>query len=225
LFYYNWTRHPFSIPFYNKNNLNPSPDAPNGTGGVNLIDLNSAAVQADATLGTGNPAADIQVISTATSANPDVIKAGTGGYTLTLNMWLKDPADPANNGQPTGQVSFTGAIKSTGDTTGLAANIGNDILSVTDMTGTHAGQNFGQVQVGNVLFTVSYSGFAEPGGTNNASFGPISFHINGSASVDGGKPPSAPEPSSMLLGCLGLSFVGGVVYRARRRKALALKAA
>ena len=36
---------------------------------------------------------------------------------------------------------------------------------------------------------------------------------------------TAPEPSSMVLGCLGLTFLGGVVFRARRRKAELLKAA
>ena len=35
----------------------------------------------------------------------------------------------------------------------------------------------------------------------------------------------SPEPSSMVLGCLGLVVVGGVVVRARRRNAGLLKAA
>jgi hypothetical protein len=221
LFYYNWSRNPFSIPFVQKNNTSMA-----GTGGVNLIDLNSKAVQGDATLGTGNPAADVQVISTATAANPDVIAPGGGKYTLTLQVWLKDPANSANNGQPTAKIVFQGQLSSTGGTTAASANIANAIIGATDMHGSHAGQNFGQVQVGNVLFTVTYTGFAEPGGTNDQSFGAISFHITSGAGVTGGKPPpSSPEPSSMVLGCLGLSFVGGVVWRARRRKALALKAA
>jgi len=220
LFYYNWTRNPFSIPFVQKNDNSVA-----GTGGVNLIDLNSQAILADGTLGTGNPAADIQVISTADASNPDVIKAGTGNYTLTLKLFLKDPGDPANSGQPLGTVTFAGQLFSTGDTTAIAANINNNILSTTDDTGLHAGQTFGDVTVDGVQFHVNYTGFAEPGGTNNSSFGAVSFHINAGPAVDGGKPPSAPEPSSMLLGCLGLSFVGGVVWRARRRKALALKAA
>ena len=216
MFWYNWSRNPFSIGFVQQNDQTKA-----GTGGVNLIDLNSKAVQADATLGTGNPAADIQVISTADATNPDVIKTGGGQYTLTLQIWAKDPSNPANNGQPVGTVSFAGQLFSTGGTTALAANLGNHILSSTDSTGTHLGQTFATVTVGGEQYTITYSGFAEPGNSNDQTFGAISFHISGAPAISGGK---TPEPSGMVLGCLGLTVLGGVVWRARRRKLAALRA-
>jgi MYXO-CTERM domain-containing protein len=215
MFWYNWSRNPFSIPFVQQNNQNNA-----GTGGVNLIDLNSKAIEADATIGTGNPAADIQVISTADASNPDVIKTGGGQYTLTLQIWAKDPSVAANNGQPVGSIQFAGQLFSTGGTTALSANLGNKILSAKDALGFHDGQTFGTVTVGNEQFTVTYSGFAEPGNSNDQTFGAISFHIAGVPAVTG----KSPEPSGMVLGFLGLGVLGGVVWRARRRKLAALRA-
>jgi hypothetical protein len=55
--------------------------------------------------------------------------------------------------------------------------------------------------------------------------GSLSFHISFVPAIVGGGGNLSPEPSSMVLGCLGLSFLGGVVLRARRRKAELLKAA
>jgi hypothetical protein len=212
-YFYNWQRTPFALPTAQQaDNTLP------GTGGVNLIDLNSAAVKAEGD--TGNPAADVQVISTATSGNKDVFTAsGTtnGKYTLTLTLYAQDPV--ANPGTATGTVSFAGQLS--GNVTALSSNLFNNILSSTDAGGTHAGQNWAQVQVGSNLFTITYSGFAEPGPSNEKSYGAISFHISVAPAITG----KAPEPTSMVLGFLGLSCLGGVAWRARRRKAEALKAA
>ncbi len=217
MFWYNWTRNPFSIAFVQQNNQGLP-----GTGGVNLIDLNSKAVEADATIGTGNPAADIQVISTADQTNPDVIPTGGGKYTLTLTIQNNVVVGGVDTPGPlSGSVSFQGQLFSTGGTTGLAANLGNHILSSTDATGTHVGQTFATLNLAGVQYTISYSGFAEPGDSNDQTFGAISFHISSSPSIVGGQ---SPEPSSMVLGCLGLTLLGGVVWRARRRKLIALKA-
>ena len=216
MFWYNWTRNPFSIGFVQQNTPSQA-----GTGGVNLIDLNSKAVEADATLGTGNPAADIQVISTADSKNPDVIPTGGGKYTLTLTVQNNVVVNGVDTPGPlTGSVSFQGQLFSTGGTTATAANLGNHILSSTDSTGTHVGQTFATLVVGGEQYTITYSGFAEPGNSNDQTFGAISFHISGAPGVNS----KSPEPSGMVLGFLGLTVLGGVVWRARRRKLVALKA-
>lgn len=212
-YFYNWSRSPFSLPTAQQNN-----NALPGTGGVNLIDLNTNAVKAEGD--TGNPAADVQVISSATSANKDVFTASgatNGKYTLTLTLWAQDPI--LHPGTASKTVSFAGQL--TGNVTALSSNLGNNILSSTDGTGTHAGQTFAQVQVGNELFTITYSGFAEPGPSTEHSYGAISFHISVAPAVNG----KAPEPTSMVLGFLGLSCLGGVAWRARRRKVNALKVA
>lgn len=208
-YFYNWNRSPFSLP-----TAQQADNTQAGTGGVNLIDLNTNAVQAEGD--TGNPAADVQVISSATSANKDVFTASgatNGKYTLTLTLWAQDPV--LHPSTPSGTVSFAGQLS--GNVTALSSNLFNSILSSTDGTGTHAGQTWAQVQVGDKLFTITYSGFAEPGPSTEHSYGAISFHISVAPATDGGK---APEPTSMVLGFLGLSCLGGVAWRARRRNAL-----
>jgi hypothetical protein len=212
-YFYNWTRTPFALPTAQQTN-----NALPGTGGINLIDLNSAAVQAEGD--TGNPAADVQVISTATSANKDVLTASgasNGKYTLTLTLYAQDPV--LHPGTASGTVSFGGQLS--GNVTALSSNLFNSILSSTDGTGTHAGQTFAQVQVGSSLFTITYSGFAEPGPSDEHSYGAISFHISVAPAISS----KSPEPTSMVLGFLGLSCLGGVAWRARRRKVEALKVA
>jgi hypothetical protein len=210
-FWYNWTRNPISIGTVQQANPGQA-----GTGGINLLDLNSNAIQAEGE--TGTPAADVQVISSATSANKDMIAVGGGKYTLTLTLSDQNPASNAP-GTHTGIVSFTGQLQ--GNVTADSSNLTNTILGSTDAGGTHAGQNWAQVQVGDTLYTVTYSGFAEPGPSNEHTFGAISFHITQAPATSGGK---SPEPTSLVLGCLGLTCLGGVVWRARRRKAAALKA-
>jgi hypothetical protein len=219
---YNWNDTPSQI-----STVPQFPQLPGqaGTGGVNLVDLNTHAVQADATIGTGNPAVDIQSISSAqakSSAWPqgmDVIPGTGGHYTLTLTIYAKDPSKFPGTASAT--VSFNGQLQ--GSLTALSSNLTNTILSSKDSNGTvHVGGQAATAMLGNIPITVSYSGFAEPGNTVDQSFGAISFKIKaGGGTVVGGQ---NPEPSSMILGCLGLSFVGGVVWRARRRKLAALKA-
>jgi hypothetical protein len=213
-YFYNWNRAPVSLPTAQQTN-----NALPGTGGINLIDLNSTAVQAQGN--TGNPATDVQVISSATSVNKDVLTASgasNGKYTLTLTLYAQDPV--LHPGTASGTVSFAGQLQ--GNVTALSSNLTNSILSSTDGAGTHTGQNWAQVQVGNELFTITYSGFAEPGPSTEHSYGAISFHIGVAPAISGG---GAPEPTSMVLGFLGLSCLGGVAWRARRRKVEALKAA
>ena len=211
IYWYNWVRNPVSISTVQELHPNQA-----GTGGINLLDLNSNPVQAQDA--TGNPAADIQVISSASNANKDMVAVGGGHYTLSLTLYDQDPSKNLP-GTHSGVVSFAGQLQ--GTVTALSSNLTNAILSSTDAGGTHAGQNWAQVQVGNSLFTITYSGFAEPGPSGEHSFGAISFHITQAPATSGGK---SPEPSSVVLGCLGLTCLGGVVWRARRRKAAALKA-
>jgi hypothetical protein len=211
IYFYNWDTQPNVLPTVQQNNPGQA-----GTGHVNLIDLNQSAVQAEG--GTGNPAANVQVISTATAANKDMIAATGGHYTLTLTLYAQDPV--LHPGTAKGIVSFAGQLQ--GKVTALSSNLFNNIISSTDGGGTHLGQTSAQVQVGNELFTISYTGFAEPGPATEHSFGAISFHISVAPAINGG---GAPEPSSMVLGFLGLSCLGGIVWRARRRKVETLQAA
>ncbi len=197
---YNWSASPIAIAA--------------GTGGVTLTDENAVTT----TLPTDTAATNITVFSAAPTASPDVIPTPAGGSNYTLSVTLTD-----NGGTGTGTVTFTGLLL--GQLTHDSSNLTNSITGSTDDSGTHAGQTFGSVTFDGEKYTVSYNGFAAPGPEAQHNVGSISFHISFVPAIGGGGNGQAPEPSSMVLGCLGLSFLGGVVLRARRRKAGLLKAA
>jgi hypothetical protein len=193
---YNWSASPIAIAA--------------GTGGVTLTDENAVTT----TLPTDTAATNITVFSAAPSTLPDIIPTPASGSNYTLSVTLTD-----SDGNGAGTVSFTGLLL--GQLTHDSSNLTNAITGSTDDTGAHPGQTFGSVTFDGNKYTVSYNGFAAPGLEAQHNVGSISFHISFAVREDGG---TAPEPSSMELGYLGLSFLGGVVLRARRRKAGLLKA-
>jgi hypothetical protein len=195
---YNWSASPIAIGA--------------GTGGVTLTDENAVTT----TLPTDTAATNITVFSAAPSTSPDVIPTPAGGHNYSLAVTLTD-----NGGTDTRTISFTGLLL--GQLTHDSSNLTNTITSSTDDSGTHLGANSGSVTFDGTKYTVSYNGFAAPGPEAQHNVGSISFHITFQPAEGGGG--TAPEPSSMVLGCLGLSFLGGVVLRARRRKAGLLKVA
>jgi hypothetical protein len=194
---YNWAASPIAIAA--------------GTGGVTLTDETAVTTTHE----TDTAATNITVFSAAPDATPDSIPVPASGHNYSLSVTLTD-----SNGTGTGTVSFTGLML--GQLTHDSSNLTNIITSATDDTGTHAGLTFGSTTFDGTKYTVSYSGFAAPGPEAQHNVGSISFHISFAPVTGGG---DAPEPTSMVLGCLGLSFLGGVVFRARRRKAELLKAA
>jgi len=199
---YNWAANPVGITA--------------GNGGVTLT--NEAAVTTN--IATDTAATNVTVFSAAPSNAPDVIATPGAGSNYTLAVTVSD----GNGGS--GTVTFTGLL--TGQLTHDSSNLTTSITGSTDDSGTHAGQTFGSVTFGGEQYLVSYNGFAAPGPEAQHNVGSISFHIDPTPAIVGGPGPGtgqAPEPSSMVLGCLGLSFLGGVVLRARRRKAELLKAA
>ncbi len=194
---YNWSASPIAIAA--------------GTGGVTLTDEPAISTSQP----TDTAATNITVFSAASSSSPDVIPTPASGSNYTLAVTLTD-----SQGTGSGTITFTGLLL--GQLTHDSSNLTNTITGVTDRSGTHAGQTFGSILLDSTQYIVSYNGFAAPGPEAQHNQGAISFHIAYSVAESGG--PTAPEPSSMVLGCLGLAFLGAVVYRARRRKADLLKA-
>jgi hypothetical protein len=191
---YNWTTAPIDI------------SAVAGAGGVSL----TSAGGGTSTQQTDVPAANITVFSAAPTSSPDIIPTPASGINYTLAVTLTD-----SNGTGSGVVTFTGLLL--GKLTHDSSNLTNAITGVTDETGTHPGRTFGVAAVDGTYYVVSYNGFAAPGPEAQHNQGAISFHISFEPGFNDG--PASPEPSSMVLGCLGLMFLGGVAYRARHRKA------
>jgi hypothetical protein len=189
---YNWSASPIAIAA--------------GTGGVTMTDENPVTT----TMETDTAATNLTVFSAAPTSSPDVIPTPAGGSNYTLAVTLTD-----SNGTGSGVVTFTGLLL--GKLTHDSSNLTNAITGVTDETGSHPGQTFGAAWVDGTYYVVSYNGFAAPGPEAQHNQGAISFHISFEPGFNDG--PASPEPSSMVLGCLGLMFLGGAVYRARHRKA------
>ena len=140
------------------------------------------------------------------------------GSNYSLSVMLTD-----SNGSGTGTITFTGDLQ--GQLTHDSSNLTNTITGVTDGTGTHAGQTFGIVTFDGTQYTVSYNGFAAPGPEAAHNVGSLSFHI---AYRGGHWRRRRAARRSRRAWCWAASacwFVGGVVFRARRRQAGLLKAA
>jgi PEP-CTERM motif-containing protein len=84
--------------------------------------------------------------------------------------------------------------------------------------------SFTNVQIGQNLYTISNPVYTPPGPPGATNAGSISVQVSVTPG-SGGKPPvtqGAPEPSTMVLSCVGLSFLGLAGWRRRRQAALQL---
>ncbi len=78
--------------------------------------------------------------------------------------------------------------------------------------------SYTDVQVGSNLYTVNMPSYTPPGAPGATNSGSISVQVS-VRPVDIQK---TPEPSTMVLSCVGLSFLGLAGWRKRRRAALQL---
>ncbi len=145
---------------------------------------------------------NLRVSSTANPNTPDVLKSN-GSYSITLVLGTS-----ANGSPLSGSLTFTGKL--TGSFSSGSANVANKF-------GPHATQT---LTLGNYLFTVSLVAYTPPGPPNQVNAGSISAHVSISDihSAGGG----SPEPSSMILAGMGLTFLGGAAWRKRRRARVAI---
>jgi len=170
-----------------------------------------------------------------TVGNPDQILAPPGGSNYSEKLEItRDYTDSHGNAQTAvADITFKSLLTGTmvGSYTDPITNkvvsavaVLNNAITGIGVTGqgTLVSDSLGAnptitVQVGDALVKVDYLDFSpiEPG---QHVPGAISFDITPSAagSIQGNP---TPEPSSIVLGCMGLSCLGGVFWRARRRKA------
>jgi hypothetical protein len=170
-------------------------DAP-GTGGVSLTNepTKNAINSSDIVV------TNLKDFSTATAANPDKLTAG-GNYTFTLV--LTDTASGEH-------ASLTFGGKLGGTFSANNSNITNAFTGLTKQT----------VTLGAFDYTVSMVAYTPPGPPSASNSGSISAHVDvaPSGTHTGGQ---SPEPSTMVLSVLGLSFAGAARWRNRRRAASA----
>jgi hypothetical protein len=166
-----------------------------GSGGVAFTNEPSGTA-------TGNSdivATNMKVFSSAPVATPDVFAPTAGHYQLFLTLTDK------LSGQ-VGHLTFSGQLQ------------GQFSLANANVTNHFTGPLTQFVTLGKNFFTVTLVSYSPPGPPSQANSGSITAHIDVSAGVVG----KNPEPSSLILGCLGLTFAGGAAWRARRKAAAAV---
>jgi hypothetical protein len=184
---YSWQRSPISI----------AADG-SGTGGVSLT---SEALPKQAAGSSDIVATNLRIFSSATASNPDKLVTG-GAYTLSLT--LTDTTSGTS-----GTVTFTGKL--TGTFSAGSSLITNVFTSPTVET----------LNLGANKFTVAIGPYSPPGPPSASNAGSIAAHVDVSSLSSGGGPGSgpgtadAPEPSGIVLSCLGLSCLGGAAWRKR----------
>ncbi len=145
---------------------------------------------------------NLRVSSTANPNTPDALKTN-GGYSVVLTLGTS-----ANGSPMSGTLTFTGTL--TGTFSSASANVANKF-------GPHSTQT---LTLGNYLFTVSLVAYTPPGPPDQVNAGSISAHVSISNIHTAGG--GSPEPSSMLLAGMGLTFLGGAAWRKRRQARMAI---
>lgn len=140
-------------------------------------------------------ATNLRVFSTALANAPDMI---SGAYSLKLTLSALD----SNNMPVSGSLTFAG---------NLGGSFSKESANVTNAFGSSGVQT---LTLGTFKFDVQLIAYTPPGPPDQSNAGSISAHVTVSniSSVGG-----VPEPSTILLSGLGLSFLGGVAWRKRRQ--------
>jgi hypothetical protein len=190
---------------------NWAPLVPNRT--VNAIDGTGGVTFTDEPKGTGTGNSDIvatnlNVFSSADPSKPEHL--GTNGA-YSLQLILTDKASGLSK-----TLVFTGKLSDPvggGAFSSDSANVQNTFTGTTKVS----------FSLGAYDYTVAMVSYAPPGPPSQSLRGSIGAHVTvstlstgGTGGTSGG--PSTPEPSAMLLSCLGLSFLGAASWRKRRAK-------
>ena len=157
--------------------------------------------------------------------------AGTSDLTMT-GIKVFSNAPPITLGSPsfasTNPVNFT--LTLTDKTSGITHNFlytvkfgGYANSGAANVTASFLGTTtYTNVQIGSSVYTVNAPVYLKPGPPDSTNPAGISVTVSVTPG-SGDKPPvipGAPEPSTMMLSCVGLSFLGLVAWRKRRQAAL-----
>lgn len=140
--------------------------------------------------------------STASPGTPDTLNNSNWQVSLKLT-------DSASNQSAT--MLFSGQLNGTFSQTN--SNISNKFTGTQSYTYT----------LGNNQYTVTLTGYTPPGPPTASNAGSISAHVSVTPLGTGGQS-GTPEPSTLVLSCLGLGFAGLASWRKRRRSLAAMLA-
>lgn len=145
-------------------------------------------------------ATNLRSLSDAPASDPNSLSAA-GAFSLQLDIRLK------NNPSQMATYNFNGKLK--GDFSSESSNIEMDLVSPMVDTKT----------IGGIDFVVKYISFVAPdpqasGDGGAVQLGSIGFRVE---LTNGGQVEEVPEPSTIVLSCLGLSFLGVAGLRKRRQ--------
>jgi hypothetical protein len=168
-------------------------DSP-GTGTVTFTNepTKSASNNSDVVL------TNLRVSSTAPVTSPDTLN-GSGAWKVALQ--LTDSSSGANT-----TMLFSGKLG--GSFSSESANVSNQFTGTTTYHWTAPNGN---------TYTVTVNNFTPPGPPTASNAGSISAHVSVTPGTD--QTGHAPEPSTLVLSCLGLGFAGAASWRKRRARA------
>jgi hypothetical protein len=144
---------------------------------------------------------NLRVSSTADPNHPDALM-NNGAYKIAMVLGTSANGSPMST-----TLYFTGKLS--GSFSSASAN-------VTNKFGPDATQT---VVFGAYTFTVSVDAYTPPGPPGSLNAGSVSAHVSITSS---GHIAETPEPSTMLLSGLGLTFLGGAAWRKRRLARMAV---
>lgn len=147
---------------------------------------------------------NLKVSSTASADSPESISGSSGAWTVGLK--LTDSASGASD-----NMSFSGQLS--GSFSASNSNI-SDAFTPSTQSYTWKAPNGNQ-------YKVTLKGYTPPGPPSQTNLGSISAYVQvtpGDGTISGGGGGgTTPEPSTLVLSCLGLGFVGLASWRKRRR--------
>jgi PEP-CTERM motif-containing protein len=190
-----------------------------GTGGIFLTTIGTTTPTAPTRSDTSDIiATNMTVTSSAPQASPDLLNHGNYGFTLNL----KDLA----SGQSS-SLRFTGFFS--GSFSASATNLTNHATSDTTESVTLGGHTytvtFGPVNFPDPGSVGSIGAFVDVGASSGAGTGTVGGTTGGTVGNGGGNGGgdggggNSPEPSTLLLACLGMSSLGLASWRKRARRA------
>ncbi len=147
---------------------------------------------------------NLRVSSTASPTSPDTLTT-SGAWKVSLTL-----TDSASSKSDT--MTFTGKLS------------GSFSASNSNVTNTFTGQTQYTFTLGKNSYTVSLIGYTPPGPPSASNAGSISAYVAASAIKSSGGGGTTPEPSTLVLSCMGFGFAGLASWRKRRRSLAAMLA-